>query len=38
VYEELASLSVPVPVQRVHGDLHLAQMMRVTSGWRILDF
>jgi maltokinase len=38
VYEELASLPDPVPVQRVHGDLHLAQTMRVTSGWKILDF
>jgi maltokinase len=38
VYEELAALPDPVPVQRVHGDLHLAQTMRVTSGWKILDF
>jgi maltokinase len=38
VYEELAALADPVPVQRVHGDLHLAQTMRVTSGWKILDF
>jgi maltokinase len=27
-----------VLVQRVHGDLHLGQTMRVTSGWKILDF
>jgi maltokinase len=37
-YEEFAALENPVLVQRVHGDLHLGQTMRVTSGWKILDF
>ncbi len=37
-YAELAAMTRPLPVQRIHGDLHLGQAMRVTSGWRILDF
>jgi maltokinase len=27
-----------VPVQRIHGDYHLGQVMRVDSGWVLLDF
>jgi maltokinase len=38
VYQELAALQEPVPIQRIHGDLHLGQTMRVSAGWKILDF
>ena len=27
-----------VPVQRIHGDYHLGQVMRIDSGWVLLDF
>ena len=38
VYAELAGYDRPLPAQRVHGDLHLGQAMRVLSGWKIIDF
>ncbi|HEY6737271.1 MAG TPA: aminoglycoside phosphotransferase [Actinopolymorphaceae bacterium] len=37
-YDDLAKLSEPVPVQRIHGDFHLGQTMRTVGGWRIIDF
>jgi maltokinase len=37
-YDELAASGQPVPVQRIHGDYHLGQVMRTLGGWRLLDF
>jgi maltokinase len=37
-YDALASLSQGVPVQRIHGDFHLGQALRVDDGWKLIDF
>jgi maltokinase len=36
-YTDVASVG-EVPIQRVHGDLHLGQCMRTADGWIVLDF
>jgi maltokinase len=36
-YTDVASVG-QVPVQRLHGDLHLGQCMRTGDGWIVLDF
>ena len=36
-YDALAALA-DVPVQQVHGDLHLGQTLRTVKGWKIVDF
>lgn len=37
-YHQVELLTSEVPVQRVHGDYHLGQVMRTPTDWVILDF
>jgi maltokinase len=37
-FEEVATLTDPLEVQRIHGDYHLGQAMRTHAGWVLLDF
>jgi maltokinase len=37
-FDAVAALPPGVPVQRIHGDLHLGQALRTDSGWVLIDF
>jgi len=37
-FTDVATLTDPLEVQRIHGDYHLGQVMRTHAGWVLLDF
>ena len=37
-FDEVRNLDGPVLLQRIHGDLHLGQLLRSVTGWVMIDF